>query len=866
MASVGHSRQASLAASTSSAPVHNTPERPRTRQPPSTPDTPTGLHRYLPRILFPFDRAGTGDEWLAQTARVREAYLDASTIDWSYEESRERIRVHELAELKGLRGVSERLWDSAIPWLVVVATGIGTGAVASCLDILSAWLSDLRMGVCRDRWWMSKGVCCMGLDRGEVCNAWKVWGEGAGNSGHFILRSMTQYSVYMILAVLFAVTSSFFVQTYAPFAFHTGIPEIKTILGGYIISGFLAPMVLLVKSLGLPLAVASGLSLGKEGPLVHVACCIGNLLLRPFAVLRGNEARQREILSAAAAAGVSVAFGAPLGGVLFSLEEISTFFPGSTLWQSFVCAVVAAITLQYVDPFNTGKLVLFQVTTSQIWRGFELIPWLFLGVCGGLWGAWFIRLNEEWERMRRGSGLNQWPVTEVAALSLFTAVVSYLVIFMRIPSSELVANLFQDCSAVDSYGLCDTSNSFTIVTFLLVTAFAKTLLTAVTFGAYLPAGIFLPSLTIGACVGRAVGIIMSNIQRAHPEAWLFANCPADGACISPPVYAVIGAASALGGVTRMTISLVVILFELTGAIDLVLQIMMAVMVSKFTGDFFSKNGIYETWINIRNYPFLNNKVDYRRDTIVARDVMTKVKNIVYLSDEGWTFDRLEALLDTEEYRGFPIVQTLANRVVIGYIARLELQVALDRIRVSPDVTPTTPCYFSINPARGPQVGPNAPPLSAQPASGRERASEKKKGLGIGLEEPHVEEQGSWVSLKDWVDEIPITMSQETPMEVVVQMFQRLGLRSVLFTRQGALTGILTKMDLHAHIHPKPETIIRRLRPGARATAPTPSSSTLRARDPESRRPSTLEHGVGEDIGLMDDVSVASSRNAQGHWV
>jgi len=101
-----------------------------------------------------------------------------------------------------------------------------------------------------------------------------------------------------------------------------------------------------------------------------------------------------------------------------------------------------------------------------------------------------------------------------------------------------------------------TSNSFAIVIFLLVTAFAKTLLTAVTFGAYLPAGIFLPSLTIGACVGRAVGIVMSNIQKAHPEAWLFANCPADGACISPPVYAVIGAASALGGVTRMTISLV----------------------------------------------------------------------------------------------------------------------------------------------------------------------------------------------------------------------------------------------------------------------------------------------------------------------
>jgi H+/Cl- antiporter ClcA len=66
--------------------------------------------------------------------------------------------------------------------------------------------------------------------------------------------------------VVFASTASWFVQVYAPFAFHTGIPEIKTILGGYIISGFFAPMVLLVKSLGLPLAVASGLSLGKVSP------------------------------------------------------------------------------------------------------------------------------------------------------------------------------------------------------------------------------------------------------------------------------------------------------------------------------------------------------------------------------------------------------------------------------------------------------------------------------------------------------------------------------------------------------------------------------------------------------------------------
>ncbi|KAK4055889.1 chloride channel [Microbotryomycetes sp. JL221] len=764
--------------------------------------------RLLPRLLNPFNTISNDDgttttttgffanveEWSTHSSpppsnnRLREAYEDQSTIDWSYEDSRERIRLQQLQHLPGLKGVSSRLWDATIPWLVIVATGLATGLVASSLDVLSAWLSDMRFGICKDSWWMSQAMCCAGLDPGEQCNAWHVWGQQSG----VFARSLIQYSIYMTLAVMFAVTASVFVQVYAPYAFHTGIPEIKTILGGYIISGFLSPMVLLIKSLGLPLAVASGLSLGKEGPLVHVACCIGNYMNQRFAVLKQNEARQRALLSAAAAAGVSVAFGAPLGGVLFSL--------GSTLWQSFVCAVVAAITLQYIDPLNTGRLVLFQAKSSQVWRGFELIPFILLGFFGGLWGTWFTKLNEEWEKLRRTSSLKHQPVLEVAGLALFTAIVSYLLLFMRIPSRDLVQNLFQSCSEYDQYSLCDSSKSTVNFVFLIVTAFAKTLLTAITFGSSIPAGIFLPSLTIGACVGRAVGIIMDLLQKSFPTTWLFVNCPVDGRCISPPVYAVIGAASALAGVTRMTVSLVVIMFELTGAIDLVLQIMLAVMVAKFTADFASKDGIYETWISIRNYPFLNNKVDYRRDSVLARHVMTKSSEVVYVSDEGMTLDRLDTLLDNEEYRGFPIVRTMSDKIVIGCIARNELRSALDLLRSGDEVKGDTICYFTWKSGRGVQIGPNV------------HVDEKRSvGAGEGSATPHLRNRGSemddinerpssthatrCICLKDWVDEIPILLSQDTPMEIVVQMFQRLGLRSVLLTRQGALAGILTKMHI-----------------------------------------------------------------------
>ena len=139
---------------------------------------------------------------------------------------------------------------------------------------------------------------------------------------------------------------------------------------------------MLIKSLGMIFGTSAGLTLGKEGPFVHVASCCGNIFSYLFPKYGRNEAKKREILSAAAAAGVAVAFGAPIGGVLFSLEEVSYYFPLKTLWRSFFCAMCAAFVLRTVNPYGKGHDVLFFIDYKPEWYFFELVPFILLGALG----------------------------------------------------------------------------------------------------------------------------------------------------------------------------------------------------------------------------------------------------------------------------------------------------------------------------------------------------------------------------------------------------------------------------------------------------------------------------------------------------
>lgn len=692
-------------------------------------------------------------------------YDDLTAIDWIFEYTKERQRLRYLySQATGLFGHAQQILDASQIWIVLIATGLASGVLAAGIDVASDWLADLKTGYCRNgkgggKFYLNRGFCCWGHEEMAQCQDWNLWSSALhvrSSAGRFVV----EYIFYILYSVFFAFCASVLVKYFALFAKHSGIPEIKTVLGGFVIQRFMSLWTLIVKSLGLCLAVASGLWLGKEGPLVHVACCCANLLMKLSPSLNDNEARKREVLSAAAAAGISVAFGSPIGGVLFSLEQLSYYFPDKTMWQSFVCAMVAAVTLQAFNPFRTGKLVLYQVTYSTGWHGFEMVPFAILGVLGGLYGGLFIKVNMKIAKWRRTSLWASSPILEVIAIAVVTAVVNFPNKFMRAQSSELVYMLFAECANLkdDQFGICKTGAAYAgVILLLLQAAVVGFLLASVTFGLQIPAGIILPSMAIGALYGRAVGVIVEVWQGNHSNALIFATCEPDIPCITPGTYAIIGAAAALSGVTRMTVSIVVIMFELTGALTYVLPIMIAVMVSKWVGDAFGRRGIYESWIHFNEYPFLDNNDDTPAPDVPVSQIMTQIQDLSVLTATGQIIQSIHDMLISQPFRGFPVVSNAANNILLGYISRTELIYALRLAAAEPrKLAPSTEVFFSHQPSA----------------------------------DPH-----TTLDLRPWMDQTPITLNAKSSLQLTLSMFSKLGLRYVLFCDRGALQGLLTKKDI-----------------------------------------------------------------------
>ncbi|TWU77761.1 hypothetical protein ED733_008637 [Metarhizium rileyi] len=544
-------------------------------------------------------------------------YKDYASIDWLHDLVKDNTR-HGIRDAKVRRANNTwvriaKAWDSASGWVAAFIVGLLTACVAFVVDISVETVADWKDGYCTSNIWRNRRACCSGA--GD-CTAWKPWSTNFPSA----------YLIYVAFALLFGLIAAGVTTTTKMrlppvvdfgvahhkdktgstqskvveqpqgklmyMAAGSGIPEIKTILCGFVIPQYLTFKVLAVKAIGATFAVATGMCLGKEGPFVHISTCVGYLVAKHIPKFAENQRKMREMLSVACSAGLSVAFGAPIGGVLFSYEEISTYFPRRVLWRSFLCSLVAAATLKALDPTGTGKLVLFETNYGVDYDVLHYFVFIFLGICGGVFGGVFCSTNFLWSKtFRKQSWIKNSPVLEVCIVVLVTAVLQYPNPLIRDTGDIIMERLLVDCNDIKEDWICEqeakSAGKGLYYAWLISGTFIKLVLTIITFGCKVPSGIIIPALDAGALFGRMVGQLIPDI--------------------SPGIFAMVGSAAFLAGVSRMTVSLAVIMFELTGEVNFIPPFMVAILTAKWVADYITPDGVYDLSQHIMGHPFLDSE-------------------------------------------------------------------------------------------------------------------------------------------------------------------------------------------------------------------------------------------------------------------
>ena len=165
----------------------------------------------------------------------------------------------------------------------------------------------------------------------------------------------------------------------------------KSILSGIILPRYLSFRTYLAKVIGLIFAICGGLSIGMEGPFVHISAIIANQLLKAsiFAKIHKNQAIKFQMLSAACGVGISTVFGAPIGGILFAIEKTTSFLT-QNIWKSLVASTIGSLIGKIGGVGFTLAMFAtdFSLNSYQYW---ELIVFILIGILFGYLGSLWVK-------------------------------------------------------------------------------------------------------------------------------------------------------------------------------------------------------------------------------------------------------------------------------------------------------------------------------------------------------------------------------------------------------------------------------------------------------------------------------------------
>ena len=389
-------------------------------------------------------------------------------------------------------------------------------------------------------------------------------------TGHAIIRydanlftAPSPWGALVILVpVLGAIGVTFLVNNFAPEAKGHGVPEVMDAI--YYKSGVIRPIVALVKSLASAIAIGSGASVGREGPIIQIGSALGSTLGQ---IIRMPAGQRIALVAAGAGAGIAATFNTPIGGVMFAIElmmpEVSV--------ETFLPVAIATGTATFVGRWFFGDAPAFHVPALQamaVDSNALLVLALFalVGAVSGFAAAGFIH------------GLH-------LAEDLFDRIQSRYLRHMlgMLMLGVLMYVLFRTLGQyfVDGVGYATVQAILTgqISTFWLlgVLALCKLVATSLSLGSGSSGGIFSPSLFMGAALGGAFAALMNTLLPLQ---------------LSVPAFAMVGMGAMVGGATGAVMTAVTMIFEMTLDYSIVMPMIVAVAMSIGARRMMSRETVY----------------------------------------------------------------------------------------------------------------------------------------------------------------------------------------------------------------------------------------------------------------------------------
>ena len=505
-----------------------------------------------------------------------------------------------------------------------------------------------------------------------------------------------------------------------PLASGSGIPEIKAYLNGVNLSKVVRMRVLFAKVLGMCFSCSAGLPLGKEGPMIHAGAIIGCIMSQgnklfnfgfdaswtKFQDLR-NDSTKRDFVTFGAAAGVAAAFKAPIGGILFTLEEGASFWSTSLTFMAFFCAMITQLVVSLLSSksnfgrddsqamFAFGQFDNLDDGKTNF-RVYELFIFIAMGAAGGVLGSLFNHINEL-VSIFRIKHINKFKWKRMAELLMITTLMAFIRFILSVcwvqctplpvestswtvQEVDLLKKLVRFQCPEGYYNQLsslfmtsgDTAmrqlfhfreyDGTTYPTFdtgcLILFLLPYFLVAAVTSGVMAPAGLFVPTLLSGAAFGRIIGHLLNT---AFP-----------GYVADSGTYALIGAAAILGGMARMTIAGTVICLEACGNMAYLLPLMLVFGASRYVGNAINE-GMYDMQIHLKEIPFLEQSL-HSLGLLNYHPISELMNADVVSLKEVDRVGRIFHLLKTTKHHGFPVINE--KGVLRGFILRKVLTTLL----------------------------------------------------------------------------------------------------------------------------------------------------------------------------------------------